>query len=95
VYKALVMDGGQGNYFAVVSTYIHLNPARAGLIRIGAERLRKYRWSSYPWYLKVAGSAPEWLVTERVLGNLGLGLHDRKEYEADVPAYDRAAALGE
>jgi hypothetical protein len=58
-YKALVMDGGQGNYFAVVSTYIHLNPARAGLIRIGEERLRKYRWSSYPSYLKVVGAAPE------------------------------------
>ena len=34
-YKALVVDGTQGNYLAVVSTYIHLNPARAGLIRIG------------------------------------------------------------
>jgi hypothetical protein len=55
--------------------------------------LRKYRWSSYPWYLKVVGSAPEWLVTERVLVNLGLGLHDRKGYEADVPAYDHPAAL--
>jgi hypothetical protein len=28
-----------GNYFTVVSTYVHLNPARAGLIRVGEERL--------------------------------------------------------
>ena len=36
-YKALVVDGTHGNYLAVVSTYIHLNPAKAGLIRIGVE----------------------------------------------------------
>ena len=36
-YTALVVDGTQGNYLAVVSTYIYLNPARAGLIRIGVE----------------------------------------------------------
>ena len=37
-YKALVVDGQAGNYFGVVSTYIHLNPARAKLIAIGQER---------------------------------------------------------
>jgi hypothetical protein len=34
----LVVDGQAGNYFGVVSTYIHLNPARAKLIAIGQER---------------------------------------------------------
>jgi REP element-mobilizing transposase RayT len=29
-YKAIPVDGQEGNYFEVVSTYIHLNPARAG-----------------------------------------------------------------
>ena len=33
-YKAVVVEPEAGNYFAVVSTYIHLNPARAGLIRL-------------------------------------------------------------
>ena len=28
-----------------------LGKARAGLIRVGAERLVRYRWSSYPWYV--------------------------------------------
>ena len=27
---------------------IHLNPARAGLIVVGRERLKRQRWSSYP-----------------------------------------------
>ena len=39
----------EANHFPVVSTCTHLNPARAGLIRIGQERLKRYRWSSYPW----------------------------------------------
>ena len=48
-YKALVVDGTAGNYLGVVSTYIHLNPARAGLVSAGGARLAGYRWSSYPW----------------------------------------------
>src|SRR6059058_422292 len=32
-YKAIVVDGEEESYFQVVSTYIHLNPARAKLIR--------------------------------------------------------------
>jgi REP element-mobilizing transposase RayT len=38
---------GAESYFQVVSTHIHLNPARAGLIRLGQERLNRYRWSIY------------------------------------------------
>src|SRR5258708_4224249 len=37
-YKAVVVDGEEEPYFQVVSTYVHLNPARAKLIRIGEER---------------------------------------------------------
>jgi len=81
-YKALVVDGEAGNHFGVVSTYIHLNPARAGLIRPGEQPLVKYSWSSYPWYLKVRRPKPAWLITERVLANLGLERGDVKAYEA-------------
>ncbi len=77
-YKALVVDGAAGNYLGVVSTYIHLNPARAGLVAA----LGRYRWSSSPWYLKGRRQRPDWLVTERVLGNLGLGPEDRPGYGA-------------
>jgi putative transposase len=34
-YKAVVVDGAEEPYFQVVSTYIHLNPVRANLIRFG------------------------------------------------------------
>jgi putative transposase len=80
-YKALVVDGKEGHYFAVVSTYIHLNPARAGLIKIGKEGLGCYGWSSYPVYVK-RRSRPQWLVTERVMEDLGLGPQEARGYEA-------------
>ncbi len=81
-YKALLVDGAAGNYFGVVSTYIHLNPGRAGLIQAGKRPLTNYQWSSYPWYLKLRRTRPGWLITERVMGNLGLEPGDRKGYEA-------------
>jgi REP element-mobilizing transposase RayT len=83
-YKAVIVDGKKEAYFQVASTYIHLNPARAKLIRVGRERLKRYRWSSYPWYLNRAGKRPEWLRTDRVMGSLGLGPKDMKGYEACI-----------
>lgn len=72
-YKAIVVDNGKAeNYFQVVSTYIHLNPARARLIRVGEQPLTSYRWSSYPWYVERAGNVPEWFCAEKVLGSVGL-----------------------
>jgi putative transposase len=81
-YKAVLVEPEGGNYFAVVSTYIHLNPARAGLIRVGKEGLGGYRWSSYPWYVRAGEARPKWFVTEHVLGNLGLPPEGRKGYKA-------------
>ncbi len=91
-YKAAVVDRRDQDYLQVVSTYIHLNPARAGLIEVGRERLKKYRWSSYPWYLHRAGQGPEWLCRERVMGSLGLGPLDGKGYEAYIES--RVLELG-
>src|SRR5882724_11633231 len=79
-YKAVVVDGEEPMYFQVASTYIHLNPARAGLIRIGDERLKSYKWSSYPWYLDRAGNKPEWVHCARVMGSLGLAEKDGRGY---------------
>ena len=79
-YKAVVVDNGDANYLQVVSTYIHLNPARSGLIRIGQEPLKRYRWSSYPWYL--SRQCPDWLRRDVVMGSLGLRPGDRRGYEA-------------
>ena len=79
-YKAVLVEGKDPNYLQFVSTYIHLNPARAGLIRPGRERLKRYKWSSYPWYL--SRQCPVWLRRESVLGSLRLKPGDRRGYEA-------------
>jgi len=84
-YKALIVDGSADEYFQVVSTYIHLNPARAGLVRIGEEALSGYRWSSYPGYVRGRAGRPPWLEVRRVLGSVGMGAddaHGRQGYEA-------------
>jgi putative transposase len=80
-YKAIAVEGDD-DYFRMVSTYIHMNPARAGLIRIGEERLKRYRWSSYPWYLTRGGKGPAWLRRDRVMGSLGLAVGQGRAYEA-------------
>jgi REP element-mobilizing transposase RayT len=50
-YKSLIVDGSGTGYLKTVCDYVHLNPARAGLLR-RTERLRQYRWSSWPEYLQ-------------------------------------------
>ena len=50
-----------------IGTYIHLNPVRGGLIRIGQEPLQNYRWSSFPAYLVWKRPRPKWLRVYRVL----------------------------
>jgi REP element-mobilizing transposase RayT len=69
-YKAMLVEAGSG-YFAAVADYIHLNPARAGLIGRGG-RLKSHRWSSLPWYVSSPRRRPGWLEVSRVLGELGL-----------------------
>jgi putative transposase len=83
-YKAVVIDSNCPGYFEVVSSYIHLNPARAGLIRLGVEPLKSYHWSSFPWYLKDASQGPSWLRRDRVMGALGLQANQRRGYEAHL-----------
>jgi REP element-mobilizing transposase RayT len=90
-YTAVIVEGrAEEGYFQVVSTYIHLNPARAGLIRIGQARLKRYPWSSYPWYLYRAGKRPLWLSTEQVMGSLGLVPEDRR---AIKQSYERSMQI--
>ena len=70
-YKALLVDGDTPGYLRTVCDYVHLNPSRAKLIP-GDEPLERYRWSSYPYYLKPARQRPLWLAVERLLGEYGL-----------------------
>ena len=70
-YKALIVDGSGDGYLRAVCDYVHLNPARAKLVR-KEESLRTYRWSSWPGYLKGPGKCPAWLRKERLLGEYHL-----------------------
>ena len=66
-YKALIVDGSGNGYLKTVCDYVHLNPVRAKLL--GSEqRVREYRWSSWPEYLKRPRKRSEWLRVDRLLG---------------------------
>lgn len=69
-YKALVVEPDT-DYFQTVSSYIHLNPARAKKIKMRDGKLADYFWSSYPLYLRPS-QRPDWLAVDRVLGSQGL-----------------------
>ncbi|HSY18448.1 MAG TPA: transposase [Candidatus Acidoferrales bacterium] len=66
-YKALIVDGSGNGYFKTVCDYVHLNPARAKLLR-PEQALRSYRWSSWPEYLKPPSKRWPWLRVDRLLG---------------------------
>ena len=70
-YKSLIVDGSGRGYLRTVCEYVHLNPARARLLRAG-QALRAYRWSSWPEYLRAPGKRPAWLRVDRVLGEMGI-----------------------
>jgi REP element-mobilizing transposase RayT len=66
-YKSLIVDGSGTGYLKTVGDYVHLNPARAGLLQPG-QPLESYRWSSYGEYLKAPNRRLKWLRVERLLG---------------------------
>ncbi len=70
-YKALIVDGSTTGYLRTVCDYVHLNPARARLLKRG-HQLRDYPWSSYPAYLQPRAARPTWLGVDRVLGEAGI-----------------------
>ncbi|MCI0538045.1 MAG: transposase, partial [Verrucomicrobiales bacterium] len=70
-YKSLIVDGSGTGYLKTVCDYVHLNPVRARLIKED-QRLESYRWSSYGLYLEPPSRRPEWLRTERLLGEWGV-----------------------
>ena len=70
-YKSLLVDGSDDMYLRVVCDYVHLNPARAGLL--GEEKsLADYAWSSFPEYLKPTKRRVGWLRVDRLFGELGI-----------------------
>jgi len=81
-YKAIPVDSENPEYFRVVSDYIHLNPARAGLLRAD-EGLDTYAWSSFPAFIASSSLPFSWLVRARVFACHHLareGTVSRKRY---------------
>ncbi|MEO8426332.1 MAG: transposase [Verrucomicrobiota bacterium] len=70
-YKALHVDGSGSGYLRTVCDYVHLNPARAKLLKPGGA-LENFRWSSYSQYLKSPSQRPCWLRVDRLLGERGI-----------------------
>jgi hypothetical protein len=70
-YKALHVEGSGDGYLRTVCDYVHLNPARAGLLK-GGQPLEDFPWSSYGEYLKPARQRPVWLRVDRLLGEKGI-----------------------
>lgn len=68
-YKAIPVEPHR-DYIFPLADYIHLNPARAGMIPEGTD-LVDYRWSSLPAYAEMA-ERPEWLECGCVLGEMGV-----------------------
>lgn len=75
-YKGQLIDERAPFYLVQACNYVHLNPARAGLVSED-EPLERYSWSSYPAYLRRA-LRPEWLRVDRVLGEHGLQVDSAK-----------------
>jgi REP element-mobilizing transposase RayT len=87
-YKALIVDSNGDGYLKTVCDYVHLNPARAKLLR-PEQPLRAYRWSSWPEYLKRPGKRWPWLRVDRLLGENRIPLDSaagRRQLEAVLEA---------
>lgn len=76
-YKTVMIEPDERGFTERVSTYIHLNPLRAGLARWPEERLNVYRWSSCPVYMEQA-KKPDWLEMRRVLNCVGVDEQRRR-----------------
>jgi hypothetical protein len=81
-YKSAPVEADNVGYLETVSGYIHLNPAREGMIRIGRDKLKDYRWSSYPSYAGGGRVQLPWLERTRVMRAVGLGPNERRRYES-------------
>ena len=78
-YKSILVD--QDNYGVALSTYIHLNPLRAGMVK----DIKQYRWSSYLDYVSDRMKMVERLDAEFILSQFGENPKDaRKRYRSYV-----------
>ncbi len=87
-YKAQLVEGSGNGYLRTACDYVHLNPARAGLIH-PQERLLGYPWSSLGYYLAAPEHRPKWMRVDRLLGEHGLAqdtAEARRQFERCLEA---------
>lgn len=82
-FKSPVISDEDEGYFRAVSEYIHLNPARAGLLSSARPVLYSYRWSSFPALCSALSKRPEWVeasATYSAYDLRGEGAKQRRQY---------------
>ena len=87
-YKAQLVEGSGKGYLRTACDYVHLNPARAGLLQ-PEERLLGYPWSSLGYYLAAPEHRPTRMRVDRLLGGHGLTQDTaaaRQEFERHLEA---------
>ncbi|OHE77278.1 MAG: hypothetical protein A3F67_06815 [Verrucomicrobia bacterium RIFCSPHIGHO2_12_FULL_41_10] len=95
-YKSLIIDESDNHYLRTVCNYVHLNPARAHLLKDGAI-LESYFWSSFGEYLKPSHKRVPWLRVDRLLGEHGIEKDDvvgREEFSKLMNSRCAAEGLG-
>lgn len=72
-YKSVVVEGDLPQYYGTLLDYIHLNPARSGLVKpLSGESVLDYPWSSLAGgYALPSEQRPKWLAAEYGLELLG------------------------
>ncbi len=92
-YKSILVEGSLVNYYASLWEYIHLNPARAGLVKVKeGGSILDYPWSSLAGgYARLPTQRPKWLAAETGFSVMGYvdTVKGRREM---VEALDRRAA---
>jgi REP element-mobilizing transposase RayT len=73
-YKAVLVEGSQRFYYETLMDYIHLNPVRAGLVRLDkGKSILDYRWSSLAMgYAVPPRKRLPWLAAKEGLAVFGL-----------------------
>jgi REP element-mobilizing transposase RayT len=96
-YKSIIVDGSGTGYLKTACDYVHLNPARAKLLKID-QPLRTFVWSSWPLYLLAPSKRPAWLYVKPLLGEHGIpkdSTAGRRELERRVEAQRLVEETGE
>jgi putative transposase len=88
-YKAILVDNEDPRYFTTLIDYLHLNPVRAGLVKVpvnatgrGAASVADYEWSSLGHYGARPAGRPEFLETAWAFGSFNCRdtLKGRREF---------------